>query len=168
MVQVRHPDWDVLSYEHVQGTSGKAGSSTPAVRLRAQIVDTILSSTTRLVANKAAWEDPQKRRKIEDVALLLKACTLRFPLFVLLAAVMVPLVRKFCSTPIRSCSRHCRPFDQRRQMTSKLLPPQAAINGKSKVGLKMNIHSSKLDDVCAALGCVTAMSNVTQNENCGI
>lgn len=45
----------------------------PAVRCCAQIVDTILSSTTRLVANKAAWGDPQKRRKIEDVALLLKA-----------------------------------------------------------------------------------------------
>ena len=35
-------------------------------------MDTILSSTTRLVTNKAAWENPQKRRKIEDVALLLK------------------------------------------------------------------------------------------------
>ena len=51
-----------------------AASSTPALRVGVQIVDTILSSTTRLVANKAAWEDPQKRRKIEDVALLLKAC----------------------------------------------------------------------------------------------
>ena len=35
------------------------------------MVDTILASTTRLVANKAAWADPAKRSKIEDVALLL-------------------------------------------------------------------------------------------------
>ncbi len=40
--------------------------------MRLQIVDTILSSTTRLVANKAAWEDPAKRQKIEDIALLLQ------------------------------------------------------------------------------------------------
>ena len=37
-----------------------------------QIVDTILSSTTRLVANRAAWADEWKRRKIEDLALLLQ------------------------------------------------------------------------------------------------
>jgi len=35
-------------------------------------VDTILSSTTRLVANRGAWDDPWKRRKIEDLALLLQ------------------------------------------------------------------------------------------------
>ena len=40
--------------------------------LARQIVDTILSSTTRLVANRAAWEDKWKRRKIEDLALLLQ------------------------------------------------------------------------------------------------
>jgi hypothetical protein len=34
-------------------------------------VATILASTTRLVANRAAWADPAKRSKIEDVALLL-------------------------------------------------------------------------------------------------
>lgn len=75
----------------------ETGSSLVANKLR--VVDTILSSTTRLVANKAAWEDPAKRQKIEDVALLL----------------------------------------------------QAAINGKQKVGLKMNIHKSKLNEVTAAL-----------------
>jgi len=37
-----------------------------------QVVDTILSSTTRLVANRAAWADTWKRRKIEDLALLLQ------------------------------------------------------------------------------------------------
>ena len=35
-------------------------------------MDTILSSTTRLVANRAAWEDEWKRRKIEDLAVLLQ------------------------------------------------------------------------------------------------
>lgn len=37
-----------------------------------QVVATILASTTRLVANRAAWADPAKRTKIEDVALLLQ------------------------------------------------------------------------------------------------
>ena len=37
-----------------------------------QIVETILSLTTRLVANRAAWADKWKRRKIEDLALLLQ------------------------------------------------------------------------------------------------
>lgn len=37
-----------------------------------QVVSTILASATRLVANKAAWADPAKRTKIEDVALLLQ------------------------------------------------------------------------------------------------
>lgn len=36
-----------------------------------KIVDTILTSTTRLVANKAAWEVPEKRRAIEEIRTLL-------------------------------------------------------------------------------------------------
>ncbi len=36
-----------------------------------KIVDTILTSTTRLVANRAAWEDPEKRREIEEIRTLL-------------------------------------------------------------------------------------------------
>ncbi|PSC69814.1 ATP phosphoribosyltransferase [Micractinium conductrix] len=48
----------------------ETGSSLKANNLR--VVDTILASTTRLVANKAAWADPAKRTKIEDVALLLQ------------------------------------------------------------------------------------------------
>jgi ATP phosphoribosyltransferase len=36
-----------------------------------RIVDTILTSTTRLLANKASWEDPEKRRAIEEVRTLL-------------------------------------------------------------------------------------------------
>lgn len=36
-----------------------------------KIVDTILTSTTRLVANKQSWEDPLKRREIEEIRTLL-------------------------------------------------------------------------------------------------
>ncbi|MDP2234097.1 MAG: ATP phosphoribosyltransferase, partial [Actinomycetota bacterium] len=36
-----------------------------------KIVDVILTSTTRLVANKAAWADPVKRAEIEEVRTLL-------------------------------------------------------------------------------------------------
>ncbi|GBF91721.1 ATP phosphoribosyltransferase [Raphidocelis subcapitata] len=75
----------------------ETGSSLKANNLR--IVDTILSSTTRLVANRASWADPAKRRKIEDVALLL----------------------------------------------------QGAIEGRDKVGLKMNLPRASLDKVCACL-----------------
>ncbi len=36
-----------------------------------KIVDVILQSTTRLLANRAAWEDPDKRRSIEEIRTLL-------------------------------------------------------------------------------------------------
>jgi len=48
----------------------ETGSSLRANNLR--IVETILTSTTRLIANKAAWNDPWKRRKIERIALMLQ------------------------------------------------------------------------------------------------
>ena len=48
----------------------ETGSSIRANKLR--IIDTILTSTTRMIANKEAWADPAKRQKIEDLALLLK------------------------------------------------------------------------------------------------
>jgi ATP phosphoribosyltransferase len=48
----------------------ETGSSLKANKLR--IVDTILTSTTRFIANKASWGDPAKRRKIEVIAMLLK------------------------------------------------------------------------------------------------
>ena len=48
----------------------ETGSSLVANKLR--VVDVILESTTRLVANKDAWEDPQKRAKIENLAVLLR------------------------------------------------------------------------------------------------
>jgi len=49
----------------------ETGSSLRANKLR--ILDTLLTSTTRLVANKQAWADPWKRQKIEDLALLLRS-----------------------------------------------------------------------------------------------
>ncbi|MEM1210226.1 MAG: ATP phosphoribosyltransferase [Planctomycetota bacterium] len=48
----------------------ETGSSLKANKLR--VIDTILTSTTRMVANKAAWADGWKRRKIEDLAVLLQ------------------------------------------------------------------------------------------------
>jgi ATP phosphoribosyltransferase len=48
----------------------ETGSSLRANNLR--IVDTLLTSTTRLIANKTAWQDEFKRRKIERMALMLQ------------------------------------------------------------------------------------------------
>ncbi len=48
----------------------ETGSSLRANNLR--IVDTVLESTTRLIANRSAWDDKGKRAKIEQLALLLK------------------------------------------------------------------------------------------------
>ena len=48
----------------------ETGSSIRANNLR--IVDTLLTSTTRLIANHKAWQDPLKREKIENIALLLQ------------------------------------------------------------------------------------------------
>lgn len=52
----------------------ETGSSLRANNLR--VVDTIMSSTTRLIANKESWEDPDLRRKIEDLAMLLQGAIL--------------------------------------------------------------------------------------------
>jgi len=75
----------------------ETGSSLRANNLR--IIDTVMTSTTRLIANKNAWNDKNKREKIEAIALLLRG----------------------------------------------------AIEGREKVGLKMNIPSDKLSDVLALL-----------------
>ena len=75
----------------------ETGSSLRANKLR--VVDTILESTTRIVANKDAWADPVKRAKIEDLATLLKG----------------------------------------------------AIDGKRKVGLKMNLATALVPDLEAVL-----------------
>lgn len=47
----------------------ETGSSLRANNLR--IVETVLESTTRLIANKEAWEDPWKKAKIETLSMLL-------------------------------------------------------------------------------------------------
>jgi ATP phosphoribosyltransferase len=49
----------------------ETGNSIRANKLR--IVDTILHTSTRLIANKDSWENPFKRAKIERIALLLQA-----------------------------------------------------------------------------------------------
>ncbi|HUI30100.1 MAG TPA: ATP phosphoribosyltransferase [Candidatus Acidoferrales bacterium] len=49
----------------------ETGSSLRANHLR--IIDTVLESSTRLIANKEAYRDPWKKEKIDTIALLLKA-----------------------------------------------------------------------------------------------
>jgi ATP phosphoribosyltransferase len=49
----------------------ETGSSLRANKLR--IVDTLLTSTPRLIANHRAWKDKWKRQKIETLSLLLKS-----------------------------------------------------------------------------------------------
>ncbi len=75
----------------------ETGTSLAANNLR--IVDTVITSTTRLIANKEAWGDKFKREKIENISILLNA----------------------------------------------------AIEARSKVGLKMNIKKSDLDKVLKIL-----------------
>jgi len=75
----------------------ETGESLAANNLR--IIDTIITSTTRLIANKKAWQDKFKREKIENIAILLNA----------------------------------------------------AIEARSKVGLKMNVKKGDLDDVLKVL-----------------
>ena len=48
----------------------ETGSSIKANNLK--IIDTLLTSTTRFIANKKTWADPVKREKIENIALLLQ------------------------------------------------------------------------------------------------
>ena len=48
----------------------ETGSSLKANRLR--ILDTVLESSTQIIANRNAWQDPEKRRKIENLALMLQ------------------------------------------------------------------------------------------------
>ncbi len=49
----------------------ETGSSLKANNLR--IADTIMESSTRLIANKEAYKDPWKKKKIENIALLLQS-----------------------------------------------------------------------------------------------
>jgi ATP phosphoribosyltransferase len=75
----------------------ETGTSLAANNLR--IVDTVITSTTRLIANKKAWQDKFKKEKIENIAILLNA----------------------------------------------------AIEARTKVGLKMNIEKNSLNDVLKIL-----------------
>ena len=50
----------------------ETGSSLRANNLR--IIDEILQSTTRFIANKAAYADPWRRAKIDNLALMLQSC----------------------------------------------------------------------------------------------
>lgn len=50
----------------------ETGSSIRANNLR--IVDEVLRSTPRLIANQAAMDDPWKVRKLENIALMLRSC----------------------------------------------------------------------------------------------
>ena len=75
----------------------ETGSSLRANNLR--IIDTLMTSTTRFIANRQAWQDDFKREKIEAIALLL----------------------------------------------------QGAIEGREKVGLKLNLPSDKIDDIIKLL-----------------
>jgi ATP phosphoribosyltransferase len=48
----------------------ETGSSIRANQLR--VLDTVLESTPRFIANRTSWDDPWKRRKMEQIALLLR------------------------------------------------------------------------------------------------
>lgn len=48
----------------------ETGSSLRANKLR--IVDVLMHSNTQLIANREAWQDPWKRQKIENIALLMQ------------------------------------------------------------------------------------------------
>jgi len=75
----------------------ETGSSLRANNLR--VIETLMTSTPRFVANKAAWEIPWKREKMENIAMLLKG----------------------------------------------------AIEGRAKIGLKMNVPAAKLNEIVSFL-----------------
>ena len=75
----------------------ETGSSLRANNLK--IIDTIMTSTTRFIANHQSWADEFKRKKIENLAILLNA----------------------------------------------------AIDAKTRVGMKMNVEKSNLDKILAVL-----------------
>jgi ATP phosphoribosyltransferase len=49
----------------------ETGSTIKAHNLK--IIDTLLVTNTKLIANKESWKDPEKRAKIEQISLMLKA-----------------------------------------------------------------------------------------------
>jgi ATP phosphoribosyltransferase len=48
----------------------ETGSSLKANKLR--IVETLMESNTQLIANVNSWKDPEKRKKLEDMKMLLQ------------------------------------------------------------------------------------------------
>jgi len=48
----------------------ETGSSLRANKLK--IIDTVMESNTQLIANRGSWQDPLKRRKLEDMRMLLE------------------------------------------------------------------------------------------------
>jgi ATP phosphoribosyltransferase len=48
----------------------ETGSSLRANKLK--IIDTVMESNTQLIANRDSWQDPAKRRKLEDMTMLLQ------------------------------------------------------------------------------------------------
>jgi len=49
----------------------ETGSSLRANNLK--IIDTVLETTTRFIANKEAYDDPEKRKKIDNIVMMLKS-----------------------------------------------------------------------------------------------
>jgi ATP phosphoribosyltransferase len=66
----------------------ETGSSLRANKLR--VVETVLESTTQFIANRTAWEHFGKRRKIEDMALLLQGAIAALDKVGLMLNVRVP------------------------------------------------------------------------------
>jgi ATP phosphoribosyltransferase len=72
-----HFSWGATEAKVVNGLADaivevtETGSTIRAHGLR--IIKELMQSTTQLIANKEAWQDPEKQRKIQQVALLLKA-----------------------------------------------------------------------------------------------
>ena len=60
---------DALAQILIDNTS--TGSSLKANRLK--IVDTLMESSTRMYASKAAWENPEKKQKILELKMLFEA-----------------------------------------------------------------------------------------------
>jgi len=75
-----HFSWGATEAKVVNGLADaivevtETGSTIVAHGLK--IIKELMQSTTQLIANKTAWQDPEKRKKIEQVALLLKGALL--------------------------------------------------------------------------------------------
>ena len=113
----------------------ETGSSLRANNLK--IVGTVMESTTRFIANKAAWADPVKR----CAALSSLSLSLSLSLLTWSGA-------------------------GREKIESIALLLQAAIDGKDKIGLKANIPKSSMDECLALMPSETAptVADLTDSE----